>query len=56
MVAAVGLVLNTFFMWLGVDVMRVHYLLSQVITTVLVLFWNFGANRCWTFHEEGSPD
>jgi len=48
-VAAVGLLLNTFFMWLGVDVLNAHYLLSQVVTTVLVLFWSFGANRYWTF-------
>ncbi|TRZ93067.1 MAG: GtrA family protein [Rhodocyclaceae bacterium] len=48
-VAAVGLLLNTFFMWLGVDVLNAYYLLSQVVTTVLVLFWSFGANRYWTF-------
>ena len=48
-VAAVGLLLNTCFMWLGVHVLAAHYLLSQVLTTVLVLFWSFGANRYWTF-------
>jgi len=48
-VAAVGLLLNTGFMWLGVHVLAAHYLLSQVLTTVLVLFWSFGANRYWTF-------
>lgn len=48
-VAVVGLLLNTLFMWLGVDVMRAHYLLSQVVTTGLVLVWSFGANRYWTF-------
>jgi len=48
-VATVGLLLNTAFMWLGVDVLRAHYLLSQVVTTALVLLWSFGANRYWTF-------
>lgn len=48
-VAAIGLLLNTFFMWLGINVLNAHYLLSQVLTTVLVLFWSFGANRYWTF-------
>ena len=48
-VAAIGLLLNTIFMWLGVDVLNAHYLLSQVATTALVLFWSFGANRLWTF-------
>ena len=55
-VATVGLLLNTFFMWLGVDVLRVHYLLSQVITTGLVLLWSFGANRYWTFGLDGGLD
>lgn len=51
-VATVGLLLNTFFMWLGVDVLHAHYLLSQIATTGLVLLWSFGANRQWTFRAE----
>lgn len=48
-VAATGLALNTLFMWIGVDLLHLHYLLAQVITTGLVLIWSFGANRYWTF-------
>jgi len=50
-VAAIGLVLNTLFMWIGVDVIGVHYLLSQIVTTGLVLIWSFAGNRFWTFHS-----
>ena len=50
-VAAIGLVLNTLFMWVGVDVIGVHYLLSQVVTTGLVLIWSFAGNRFWTFRS-----
>ncbi len=50
-VAAVGLILNTLFMWVGVELINVHYLLSQVVTTGLVLIWSFAANRYWTFHS-----
>lgn len=50
-VAAVGLVLNTLFMWVGVEFIGVHYLLSQVVTTGLVLIWSFAGNRYWTFHS-----
>jgi len=50
-VAAVGLLLNTCFMWLGIHVLFAHYLLSQVLATVLVMFWSFGANRFWVFSE-----
>lgn len=50
-VATVGLLLNTFFMWLGVDILQAHYLLSQIVTTGLILLWSFGANRFWTFRS-----
>lgn len=50
-VAAVGLGLNTLFMWVWVDWLALHYLLSQVITTGLVLIWSFLGNRFWTFHD-----
>jgi putative flippase GtrA len=48
-VATVGLVLNTIFMWVGVDLIGAHYLLSQIVTTGLVLIWSFAGNRYWTF-------
>lgn len=51
-VATVGLLLNTFFMWLGVDVIKAHYLLSQIVTTGLILLWSFSANRYWTFRSQ----
>ena len=50
-VATVGLVLNTVFMWVGVELIGAHYLLSQVVTTGLVLIWSFAGNRFWTFHS-----
>ena len=50
-VAAIGLVLNTLFMWVGVDVIGAHYLLSQIVTTGLVLIWSFAGNRFWTFRS-----
>ena len=51
LVAVVGLALNTAFMWLGVERLQVHYLISQLATTALVMLWSFGANRCWTFED-----
>lgn len=50
-VAAIGLVLNTLFMWVGVELIGAHYLLSQVVTTGLVLLWSFAGNRYWTFRS-----
>ncbi len=51
-VAAVGFALNALLMWLGVDVAGLHYLLAQVLATVLVLVWNWLGNRLWTFARE----
>jgi putative flippase GtrA len=48
-VAIVGLLLNTAFMWIGIEVIGAHYLLSQFVTTGLVLIWSFAGNRYWTF-------
>ena len=49
MVALTGLGLNTLLMFLLTG--RLHYLLSQVCATIIVLFWNFLCNRFWTFRE-----
>jgi putative flippase GtrA len=48
-VAAVGLALNTLLMWIGTVQIGAHYLLSQIVTTGLVLLWSFAGNRFWTF-------
>ena len=50
-VAIIGVLLNTLFMWIGVDVADVHYLIAQFATTALVLVWSFSANHCWTFRS-----
>ena len=49
LVAGVGLLLNTLLMWIGVKWLGYPYLLSQIATTILLLFWSFFANRHWTF-------
>jgi putative flippase GtrA len=51
-VAAVGLGLYTSVMAIFVDWMHLHYLLSQILATGLVLLWNFVANRQWTFSDQ----
>ena len=39
-----ALALNT-----GLDHFELAYNLSKAVATIIVLFWNFGANRLWTF-------
>ena len=48
-VASMGLLFNTGLMTLFLIILPVHYFISQALATVLVLFWNFSANRRWTF-------
>ena len=48
-VAAVGFIMNGLFMMLFTEVLVFHYLIAQVVTTGIVLFWNFLANHYWTF-------
>ena len=48
-VSAGGFVLNGLVMWLLNEYWGVQYLIAQVIATLIVLFWNFSANRWWTF-------
>lgn len=48
-IAFAGLVMNGCVVWLLNDLLGAHYLLSQIVATVVVLFWNFYASRRWTF-------
>ena len=51
-VASIGLLLNTLVMALATEILYIHYLLSQMVATGLVLIWNFAGNRYWTFREK----
>lgn len=48
-VAAYGLVLNTILMEILVDQIGINYLVSQVMTSLVVLGSNFAGNFLWTF-------
>jgi putative flippase GtrA len=53
-VAGVGFALNAAIMWLAVAQVHIYYMLAQVITTAIVLVWNYLGNRLWTFSEKAS--
>jgi putative flippase GtrA len=48
-VAVIGLLLNTAVLNFGIDKFQLHYLAAQVTATMVVLVWNFVANKAWTF-------
>lgn len=48
-VAALGFALNAAIVYLGANMIGVHYLLAQVAATATVLIFGFAVNRFWTF-------
>lgn len=48
-VVGLGLVFNSLLMALFAEIIGLHYLLAQVMTTGLLLFWHFFAHQRWTF-------
>jgi len=52
LVAGSGLSINTLIVAVGIAT-SLHYALAQAGATILVVFWNFLANRYWTFGNHG---
>ena len=50
-IAAVAFVLDGVLMALLLDRFGLHYLLAQILATLVLLTWTFTANRLWTFRE-----
>lgn len=48
-VTLIGLLLNTVVMLVATEFFVLHYLLAQILATVIVLIWNFSVNLLWTF-------
>lgn len=52
LIGVVGLGLNELIMYVFTDLMDVHYLLSKIISTVLVFLWNFLARKYMLFNPK----
>ena len=50
-VSSVGLGLNTYIMYLAVSIFGLRYIYGLILATTIVVFWNFLANKFWTFKE-----
>jgi putative flippase GtrA len=48
-VVAIGLIINTSIFSLMLNQLGLYYLLSQIVASVVVLFWNYWAHKKWTF-------
>lgn len=48
-IALLGALLNGVLVWLGVHILGWHYLLAQLLATLLVMGLTFQLHRIWTF-------
>ena len=48
-IALIGMFFNGVIMDLGTRQFELNYLLAQILATIVVLQWNFFANKLWTF-------
>lgn len=48
-VSAIGFTLNFFIMYLVVNVLCLHYVIGEVVTTLVIPVINFILNNYWTF-------
>lgn len=50
-IALVGLALNALIMYLAVSTFGTRKIFGLIFATAIVTFWNFLANKFWTFRE-----
>ena len=43
--SAIGLGLNVLLMYLGEDVLKIHYLIVKTIATLVVMVWNYVSKK-----------
>lgn len=41
LLSAIGLLINLLVMYLSVEVFKIHYMIGKLITTFIVMIWNF---------------
>ena len=49
----VGLVINNVILWVGVELLHVHYLIVKIFATAVVMVWNFVTRKI--FLDAGNP-
>jgi putative flippase GtrA len=54
LIGLVGLGLNELFLWILTDILLIYYLISKIITTVIVYLWNFFARKIILFNKQTS--
>ncbi len=50
-ISVIGLLLTLFFMFIYHHIFMIWYLMSKILTSIMVLLWNYYANKYWTFKK-----
>lgn len=50
-ISVVGLALNDALVWGGVEIAGASIVVSKIIATVVVMFWNYAARSLWVYRE-----
>ena len=50
-IAIIGVVINSSIMYLSVEHLKLHDIYGLTLATAIVMFWNFLANKYYTFKE-----
>ena len=50
-IGVIGLGLNELIMYVGTDMVHLHYMISKLISTAIVFFWNFFARKFMLFNK-----
>lgn len=53
LIGLVGLGLTDLILWILTDIVKLHYLISKIIATVVVFFWNFFARKIFIDRMSG---
>jgi putative flippase GtrA len=56
LIGLVGLGLNELIIWLLTDILLIYYLLSKIITAIIVYFWNFFARKVILFSKANNNE
>lgn len=51
-IGVIGLFINEFFLWVFTQKFMLYYLLSKIITAIIVYLWNFLARKALLFSKE----
>jgi len=54
LIGLIGLALNQFFLWMFTDILMIYYVISKLVASSIVYFWNFFAKKFVLFSNQQS--